>query len=93
MQAVRNTESGVTVVDLPEPDGEGQLVEVVSSGICGSDLHMIGWGPLPATLGHEIGGQLSDGTPVAPVVFMGGLLRPQFTDPQPRAIAQVAARK
>jgi threonine dehydrogenase-like Zn-dependent dehydrogenase len=65
MQAVRNTQSGVTVVDLPEPTGDGQLVEVVSSGICGSDLHMIGWGPLPATLGHEIGGHLADGTPVA----------------------------
>jgi threonine dehydrogenase-like Zn-dependent dehydrogenase len=65
MQAVRNTDAGVTVVDVPEPVGDGQLVDVVSSGICGSDLHMIGWGPLPATLGHEIGGQLADGTPVA----------------------------
>src|SRR3954468_24770605 len=65
MQAVRNTDFGVTVVDLPETTGEGQVVEVVSSGICGSDLQRRGGGPLPATLGHEIGGQLPDGTPVA----------------------------
>jgi threonine dehydrogenase-like Zn-dependent dehydrogenase len=65
MQAVRNTDAGLTVMDLPEPTGDGSVVEVVSSGICGSDLHMIGWGPLPATLGHEIGGELADGTPVA----------------------------
>ncbi len=40
------------------------VVNVASSGICGSDLHMLEWGALPFTLGHEIGGHLDDGTPV-----------------------------
>ena len=64
MRAVRNTESGITVVNVPEPD-DGVAVRVASSGICGSDLHMLQWGPMPQTLGHEIGGRLDDGTPVA----------------------------
>ena len=48
-------------------------VRVRSSGICGSDLHMLEWGPMPVTLGHEIGGHLDDGSPVAvwPLVACG----------------------
>jgi threonine dehydrogenase-like Zn-dependent dehydrogenase len=65
MRAVRNTESGIEVLDLPEPSGDGVRVHVRSSGICGSDLHMLSWGALPVTLGHEVGGTLDDGTPVA----------------------------
>ncbi len=44
-----------------------------SSGICGSDLHMIEWGPMPVTLGHEVAGHLDDGSPVAvwPLVACG----------------------
>ncbi|MCB1004327.1 MAG: alcohol dehydrogenase catalytic domain-containing protein, partial [Acidimicrobiales bacterium] len=64
---VRSTEAGVAVVDVgaPEP-GEGDVrVRVGASGICGSDLHLIGWGALPVTLGHEVAGWLDDGTPVA----------------------------
>ena len=64
MHAVRSTASGVAVVDVAEPSGEGVVVQVLSSGICGSDLHMLEWGALPFTLGHEIGGLLGDGTPV-----------------------------
>jgi threonine dehydrogenase-like Zn-dependent dehydrogenase len=65
MRAVRNTESGIDVVEVPAPTGEGVRVKVRSAGICGSDLHMLSWGPMPFTLGHEIGGYLDDGTPVA----------------------------
>jgi threonine dehydrogenase-like Zn-dependent dehydrogenase len=48
-------------------------VRVRSSGICGSDLHMIEWGPMPVTLGHEVAGHLDDGSPVAvwPLVACG----------------------
>jgi len=53
------------VLDVPEPAGDGPHVQVVSSGICGSDLHLVELGPLPATLGHEFAGRLDDGTPVA----------------------------
>ena len=63
MRAVRDTGDGIAVVEVPEPSDGGVRVRVVASGICGSDLHMIGWG-LPVTLGHEIGGVLDDGTPV-----------------------------
>ncbi len=48
----------------PDPSA-GVRVSVVSSGICGSDLHLVAFGPLPVTLGHEFCGRLDDGTPVA----------------------------
>jgi len=47
------------------PSEEGVRVRVRSASICGSDLHMLAMGPLPFTLGHEFGGVLADGTPVA----------------------------
>ena len=65
MRAVRHTDAGIETLDAPEPAADGVRVRVRSSGICGSDLHMIGWGPMPVTLGHEVGGHLDDGTAVA----------------------------
>ena len=67
MRAVKHTDKGIEVVDLPSPDlDDGQVrVHVRAAGICGSDLHMLGWGPMPVTLGHEIAGHLDDGMPVA----------------------------
>jgi len=41
MRAVRCPEGKPTVVDLPEPSGEGIVVTVASAGICGSDLHLL----------------------------------------------------
>ncbi len=66
MRGVRHTQDGIALLDLDEPvqSGEVAIVDVAASGICGSDLHMIEWGALPTTLGHEIGGRLADGTPV-----------------------------
>lgn len=64
MRAVRCPEGTPTVVDVPEPSGDGIVVTVASAGICGSDLHLMGFG-LPATFGHEFAGTLADGTPVA----------------------------
>jgi 2-desacetyl-2-hydroxyethyl bacteriochlorophyllide A dehydrogenase len=67
MRAVRHTDNGIEIVDVPRPDADGALVRVNvrAAGICGSDLHMLTWGPMPVTLGHEIAGHLDDGTPVA----------------------------
>ena len=67
MRGVRNTEDGIRVLDLPapEPTGDHVRVRVAAAGICGSDLHLLDWGPMPVTLGHEIAGVLDDGTPVA----------------------------
>jgi threonine dehydrogenase-like Zn-dependent dehydrogenase len=65
MRGVRNTEVGIEVVDVPEPAAADTVVHVRAAAICGSDLHMVGYGPLPFTLGHEVAGVLDDGTPVA----------------------------
>jgi len=65
MRAVRHTERGIEVCDVAEPSGDGVDVQVQASAICGSDLHMLSYGPLPFTLGHELAGLLDDGTPVA----------------------------
>ena len=67
MRAVRHTENGIEVLDVASPDtDDGRVrVHVRSAGICGSDLHMLTWGPMPVTLGHEVAGHLDDGTAVA----------------------------
>lgn len=75
MRAVRSTEDGIRVVDVAAPEpADGQVrVRVAASGICGSDLHLVEWGPMPVTLGHEFAGWLDDGTAVAvePAVHCG----------------------
>jgi threonine dehydrogenase-like Zn-dependent dehydrogenase len=69
VKAVKHTDAGVTVVDVDEPAndeaGDLVLVHVKSSSICGSDLHMLEYGPQPFVLGHEFAGVLDDGTAVA----------------------------
>jgi threonine dehydrogenase-like Zn-dependent dehydrogenase len=51
---------------VPPPSGDGVKVRIRSAGICGSDLHMLEHGYHPAgTIGHELAGELVDGTPVA----------------------------
>ncbi len=65
MRGVRNTEDGIRVVDADGDPRRGVRVSVASSGICGSDLHLVSFGPSPVTLGHEFCGRLDDGTPVA----------------------------
>jgi 2-desacetyl-2-hydroxyethyl bacteriochlorophyllide A dehydrogenase len=65
VRAVRNTEAGIRVVDVPVPDRPGTRVRVSAAGICGSDLEMVRTGLAVGTLGHEIAGVLDDGTEVA----------------------------
>jgi threonine dehydrogenase-like Zn-dependent dehydrogenase len=67
VQAVKRTDAGVEVVEVDDPEGgdEFVVVEVRSASLCGSDLHLVGYGPLPVVLGHEFAGVLDDGTPVA----------------------------
>ena len=53
-------------MEVPEPVGDGVRVQLRSAGICGSDLHLLDSSFAPTvTLGHEMAGELSDGTPVA----------------------------
>jgi 2-desacetyl-2-hydroxyethyl bacteriochlorophyllide A dehydrogenase len=77
VRAVRNTEGGIRVVDVPVPDHAGTRVRVRSAGICGSDLEMVRTGLAAGTLGHEIAGVLDDGTEVAvhPFVPCGACVR------------------
>jgi threonine dehydrogenase-like Zn-dependent dehydrogenase len=78
VRAVRNTDQGIRVVETDRPPADGSSadavrVTVAAAGICGSDLHLASFGPSAVTLGHEFGGRLDDGTPVAvlPVVPCG----------------------
>ena len=45
MKAVRGAEGGVDVVDVDEPPGTGELLEMKSTSVCASDLMYIGSGP------------------------------------------------
>ncbi|MGE4653287.1 MAG: alcohol dehydrogenase catalytic domain-containing protein, partial [Myxococcota bacterium] len=66
MKAVRKSGDGIAVVEVPPPAGAGVRVRVRSSGICGSDLHLLRSDfTLAHTLGHEIAGHTPDGTAVA----------------------------
>lgn len=79
MRGVRVTEDGVLVADVatPEAGPDDVVVKVAAAGICGSDLHLLSWGPLPVVLGHEVSGWLADGTAVAiePVRWCGTCVR------------------
>jgi threonine dehydrogenase-like Zn-dependent dehydrogenase len=65
MLAVIATQGVISVVERDIPDGFGELITVTSSGICGSDLHMIEAGLSGVVLGHEFGGLTTDGQLVA----------------------------
>jgi threonine dehydrogenase-like Zn-dependent dehydrogenase len=63
MRAVRSTPPGVSVVDVDEPEGAGELVKIRSAGICASDQMYIAYG-CTVILGHELAGVTDDGTQV-----------------------------
>jgi threonine dehydrogenase-like Zn-dependent dehydrogenase len=64
MRAVRVTSDGPGIVEVDEPTGDGLLMEVSSSSICGTDLNFMQLGPSDYTFGHEFAGFV-DGTPYA----------------------------
>jgi threonine dehydrogenase-like Zn-dependent dehydrogenase len=66
MQAVRFEGGAVRLVEAPPPSGDGVRVRIRGCGICGSDVAMLDSGfPLAGIPGHELAGELDDGTPVA----------------------------
>ena len=65
MLAVTASQGVISIVERDIPDGPGELITVTSSGICGSDLHMIEAGLSGVVLGHEFGGFTSQGQLVA----------------------------
>src|SRR2546423_4516333 len=41
MRAVRTVDGAVAVADVPEPTGDGVVVDAAACGICGSDLQLL----------------------------------------------------
>jgi 2-desacetyl-2-hydroxyethyl bacteriochlorophyllide A dehydrogenase len=70
VKAVRSIEGGVAVVDVDEPPGAGELLEMKATSICGSDLSYIRFGSR-AILGHELAGVREDGTAVVVEAIYG----------------------
>jgi 2-desacetyl-2-hydroxyethyl bacteriochlorophyllide A dehydrogenase len=70
MKAVRSTEGGVAVVDVDEPPGTGELLEMKTTSICASDLTYIEFGSRNI-LGHELAGVRDDGTAVVVEAIYG----------------------
>jgi len=65
MRAVVSHQGSVSLVERDIPSGDGELIRVTSSGICGSDLHLISLGLSGIVLGHEFGGLTESGQLVA----------------------------
>lgn len=66
MLAVKFDSKSVVVEETSPPAGSDVLVRVRACGICGSDLTILDSGfPIYGIPGHEIAGELMDGTPVA----------------------------
>ena len=55
MRAVVLDEQGQpALAEVPEPDGDGELVRVLACGLCGSDVEKIGAAPAGTVLGPEV---------------------------------------
>ncbi len=66
MKAIKVIDRKPVLVDVPEPRGEGVKVKVVSSSICGSDIHMMALDAFgDHIIGHEFAGVTEDGRAVA----------------------------
>lgn len=70
MKAVRNAPPSVEVVDVDDPEGDGELVRVLAAGICASDFKYLQYGSTQIA-GHEFAGVSEDGTAVAVEGFFG----------------------
>jgi len=70
MKAVRGAEGGIDVVEIEEPPGAGDLIEMRSTSVCASDLLYIRVGSRQI-LGHELAGTREDGSPVVVEALYG----------------------
>ena len=63
---VLGTDGQPALVDLPAPDGPGELVRVLACGLCGSDVEKLGdpW-RVGQVLGHEVVAETATGRRVA----------------------------
>ena len=53
------------LADLPEPNGDGELVRVRACGLCGTDVQKLGRAAPGTVLGHEVVAEDEDGRRVA----------------------------
>jgi L-iditol 2-dehydrogenase len=53
------------LAEVPEPEGDGELVRVRACGLCGTDVQKIGRFPAGTVLGHEVVAEREDGSRVA----------------------------
>ena len=65
MKAINYHDGQVNIFDTPAPSGEGVLVNILASGICGTDIHIYNWDewaqktiPTPMVVGHEYAGEV-----------------------------------
>jgi 2-desacetyl-2-hydroxyethyl bacteriochlorophyllide A dehydrogenase len=72
VKAVRSGNGAVSVVDLDEPPGIGEVLDMEATSICASDLSYIRFGSTNV-LGHELAGRRNDGTPVVVEAIYGCL--------------------
>lgn len=70
MKAVRAGGGGVAVVEVDNPPGTGELLEMKATSVCASDLSYIAWG-FEKILGHELAGFREDGTAVVVEALYG----------------------
>ena len=60
MKAIKIVNNSPLFSDCAEPRGTGVLVRVVSSSICGTDLHLLPTGMLEGRIWHQTGANLSE---------------------------------
>jgi threonine dehydrogenase-like Zn-dependent dehydrogenase len=73
MKAVQLTGTGIALLDVDEPRGEGLVAPMVAASICGTDLGLVEAGAQGFTLGHEMTVRTDDGVfAVEPTVYCGG---------------------
>jgi L-iditol 2-dehydrogenase len=53
------------LANVAEPDGPGELVEILACGLCGSDVEKLGSAPAGTVLGHEVAARTANGARVA----------------------------
>jgi 2-desacetyl-2-hydroxyethyl bacteriochlorophyllide A dehydrogenase len=63
MKAVRGVAGAPMVVDIDDPPGTGELLEMKATSVCASDLSYLRFGTT-TVLGHELAGTRADGTNV-----------------------------
>jgi 2-desacetyl-2-hydroxyethyl bacteriochlorophyllide A dehydrogenase len=72
VKAVRSGSGAVRVVELDEPPGVGEVLDMKATSICASDLSYVRFGSTNV-LGHELAGRRPDGTPVVVEAIYGCL--------------------